>query len=229
MNHINNFTESDKFRSKIHDLIPGGAHTYSKGDDQFPQLAPAAISHGKGAYVWDIDNNKYLDCSMGLTSVSLGHAYEPVLDRIKQELDKGVNFQRPAFIEMEMAERFLSLVPQHDMIKFGKNGSLVITAAVKLARAYNGRKLVAFPRDHPFYSYDDWFIGQTACDKGVPSEYKSLTVTYMSDDPGSLEKLFDQYPGQISCVISEPERCVDEFVNLHQIIAITQKHGALFI
>ena len=229
MKHITNFTNSDKFRNKIHDLIPGGAHTYSKGDDQFPKLSPAAISHGKGAYIWDIDNNKYLDCSMGLTSVSLGHAYQPVIERIKQELDKGVNFQRPAFIEMEMAEKFLSLVPQHDMIKFGKNGSLVITAAIKLARAYNGRKMVAFPGDHPFYSYDDWFIGQTACDKGIPSEYKSLTVSYKSNDLTTLEKLFEQYPDQISCVVSEPERCVDSFMNLHELIEITQQNGALFI
>jgi glutamate-1-semialdehyde 2,1-aminomutase len=229
MEYITNFTESDKYRKKIHDLIPGGAHTYSKGDDQFPLLSPAAISHGKGAYLWDIDNNKYLDCSMGLTSVSLGHAYPPVIERIKKELDNGVNFQRPAYIEMEMAEKFLSLVPQHDMIKFGKNGSLVITAAVKLARAYNGRKLVAFPGDHPFYSYDDWFIGKTACDKGIPDEYKSLTVTYKSNDLSTLEKLFQDHPGQISCVISEPERCVDDFMNLHELIALTQKNGALFI
>ena len=229
MKYITNFTNSDKFRNKIHDFIPGGAHTYSKGDDQFPKLSPAAIAYGKGAYIWDIDNNKYLDCSMGLTSVSLGHAYEPVIERIKEELDKGVNFQRPASIELEMAEKFLSLVPQHDMIKFGKNGSLVITAAIKLARAYNGRKLVAYPSDHPFYSYDDWFIGQTVCDKGIPSEYKSLTVTYKSDDLSTLEQLFEQYPDQISCVVSEPERCVDDFMNLHELIAITQKNGALFI
>ena len=229
MKHITDFTNSDKFRSRIHDLIPGGAHTYSKGDDQFPQLSPAAISHGKGAYVWDIDDNKYLDCSMGLTSVSLGHAYESVIERIKKELDKGVNFQRPAFLEMEMAEKFLSLVPQHDMIKFGKNGSLVITAAIKLARAYNGRKLVAVPGDHPFYSYDDWFIGQTACSKGIPPEYKSLTVVYKSNDLSTLEQLFEQHPNQISCVISEPERCVDDYMNLHELIAITQKNGALFI
>ena len=101
--------ESELYKSQIHDLIPGGAHTYSKGDDQFPDNAPAAISHGHGAYVWDLDGNKFLDCSMGLTSVSLGHAYPPVLDAIKEELDKGVNFQRPSYIEKEMAKIFLSL------------------------------------------------------------------------------------------------------------------------
>ena len=61
---ITNFANSDKYRKKIHQLIPGGAHTYSKGDDQFPLLSPAAISHGKGANLWDIDGNQFLDCSI---------------------------------------------------------------------------------------------------------------------------------------------------------------------
>jgi spore coat polysaccharide biosynthesis protein SpsF len=227
---ITNFSESDKYRSKIHDLIPGGAHTYSKGDDQFPERAPAAIAYGKGAYVWDIDGNKYLDCSMGLTAVGLGHAYEPVVNAVKKELDNGVNFQRPSHLEMEMAERFLSLVPQHQMIKFAKNGSIVTTAAVKLARAYTGRKLVAFPFDHPFYSYDDWFIGKTACNTGVPDEISALSVTYKSDDLNSLRELFEKYPGQIACVISEPEKNWGLPENyLQQAIDLIHHYGALYI
>lgn len=224
-----NYKNSDAYRGQIHNLIPGGSHTYSKGDDQFPELGPAAIDYGKGAYVWDIDGNKFLDCSMGLTSVSLGHAYGPVNEKVKKELDRGINFQRPSVIEKLMAEKFLSLVPQHDMIKFGKNGSLIITAAIKLARAFNGRKFVAFPGDHPFYSYDDWFIGKTPSNAGIPSENVSLSLTYQSGDLSTLEKLFEEYPNQISCVVSEPERCVDQFFNLHELIAVTHKHGALFI
>jgi glutamate-1-semialdehyde aminotransferase/spore coat polysaccharide biosynthesis protein SpsF (cytidylyltransferase family) len=238
LRHIDNFSESDKYRTLIHNLIPGGAHTYSKGDDQFPKLAPAAISHGTGAYLWDIDNNKFLDCSMGLTSVSLGHAYQPVLDRVKQELELGVNFQRPSVLEREMAEKFLSIVPQHDMVKFAKNGSIVTTAAVKLARAFTNRKLVAFPGDHPFYSYDDWFIGKTACNKGVPDEISELSVTFKSCDIASLKTLFDKYPGQIACVIMEPEKnqcssgcncSIHVGQYLKQAIQLTHENGALFI
>ncbi|MBO9153289.1 glutamate-1-semialdehyde 2,1-aminomutase [Chitinophaga sp. GCM10012297] len=226
----NKFIKSDAFRSKIHDLIPGGAHTYSKGDDQFPLLSPAAISHGKGSQVWDIDGNRFLDCSMGLTSVILGHAYEPVLERVRAELEKGVNFQRPAYIEMEMAERFLKNIPGHDMIKFAKNGSTVTTAATKLARAYTGRKLIAFPGDHPFYSYDDWFIGKTVCDKGIPEEISALSVTYRSDDLDSLRELFEKYPGQIACVISEPEKNFGLPEGyLAKAIELTHRHGALYI
>jgi glutamate-1-semialdehyde aminotransferase len=230
MKLINKFTKSDEYRRKIHDLIPGGAHTYSKGDDQFPALAPAAIARGKGAYVWDLDDNKFLDCSMGLTSVSLGHAYEPILEAVRKELLNGVNFQRPAAIELQMAEIFLSLVPQHQMIKFAKNGSTATTAAVKLARAYTERELVVFPGDHPFYSYDDWFIGATACNKGVPDPSKRLTRTYNSSDLKTLEEVFAAHPGQIACVISEPERTTAQPEDyLPKLIEICHRHGALFI
>jgi glutamate-1-semialdehyde aminotransferase/spore coat polysaccharide biosynthesis protein SpsF (cytidylyltransferase family) len=236
LRNIVNFEASNNYRSKIHTLIPGGAHTYSKGDDQFPELSPAAISHGKGSHVWDIDGNEFIDCSMGLSSVSLGHAYEPVLDAVREELTKGVNFQRPSVLEREMAETFLELVPQHDMVKFAKNGSAVTTAAVKLARAKTGRKLVAFPGDHPFYSYDDWFIGTTPCNKGVPKEFADLSLTFKACDINSLKVLFDQYPGQIACVITEPEKnmcsgctCGSPGEFLKQAIELAHANGALFI
>lgn len=232
-----NLEKSFKYKSEVHKYIPGGAHTYSKGDDQFPDYSPAAIAKGKDSYVWDLDGNKYLDCSMGLSSVSLGHAYQEVLDSVRSELEKGVNFQRPSYIELDMAKEFLSLLPQHDMIKFAKNGSTVTTAAVKLARAYTGRNLIAFPEDHPFYSYDDWFIGNTPCKKGVPDELTKLSVTFKSCDISSLKNLFQKYPNQIAAVITEPERLTcsscdcsmsqEQF--LKDAIDLTQSNGALFI
>lgn len=235
---VRDYTKSRAFSARVHDRIPGGAHTYSKGDDQFPAIAPAAIERGKGSKVWDVDGNEFLDCSMGLTSVSLGHAYEPVLDRVKAALDRGANFQRPSVLELEMAERFLSLVPGHDMVKFAKNGSTVTTAAVKLARAKTGRTLVAFPGNHPFYSYDDWFIGRTAANKGVPEEVARLSVTFTGCDLASLEALFDRHPGEIACVITEPERSVcgpacpcggNPGAFLRKAIDLAHRHGALFI
>ena len=227
---IGKMTESDKYRNQIHGLIPGGSHTYSKGDDQFPSVAPAAISHGLGTQVWDLDGNQFLDCSMGLTSVSLGHAYEPVLEAVRKEILKGVNFQRPSYLEREMAEKFLSLVPCHQMIKFAKNGSTTTTAAVKLARSFTGRELIAFPGDHPFYSYDDWFIGKTACNKGIPEHIQNMTVTYNSLDLKTLEDLFAKYPQKISCVIAEPEKNHPQPENyIQQLIDICHKHGALYI
>jgi len=137
-----------------------------------------------------------------------------------------------------MAEKFLELTPGHSMIKFAKNGSIVTTAAVKLARAFTGRKLVAFPGDHPFYSYDDWFIGTTACNKGVPDEFTNLSVTFKSCDIDSLKNLFEKYPNQIACIITEPEKspcgngcnCKQkpEFF-LKEAIDLAHANGALFI
>jgi glutamate-1-semialdehyde aminotransferase len=229
-NKIINFSKSDEYRKRIHDLIPGGAHTYSKGDDQFPILSPASITHGKGSHVWDEDGNEFIECLGGLASISLGHAYEPVVQRVTQELQKGNNFSRPSIIEREIAERFLSMVKVHDMIKFAKNGSVVTTAAVKLARAFTGRKLIARPIDHPFYSYDDWFIGSTDVKSGIPNDISNLTVTFKSDDLSSLQSLFDQYPGEIACVISEPEKMNVLPENyLKDAIDLAHKNGALWI
>jgi glutamate-1-semialdehyde aminotransferase len=227
---ITNFSKSNEYRKAIHNLIPGGAHTYSKGDDQFPILSPAAVTHGKGCYVWDLDGNKYIECLSGLASVSLGHAYEPVIERVVKELHKGNNFSRPSVIEREMAERFLSLVKVHDMIKFAKNGSVVTTAAVKLARAYTGRKLIARPAEHPFYSYDDWFIGSTDVKSGIPTDISNLTVQYKADNLESLKELFEKYPNQIACVISEPEKMNVLPENyLRDAIDTAHKHGAVWI
>jgi glutamate-1-semialdehyde 2,1-aminomutase len=222
----------------MHELIPGGAHTYSKGDDQFPTLAPGGISHGKGAYLTDLDGNIYLDVTMGLASISLGHAYDEIIEAVKEELDKGVNFQRPSYIELEIAKAFLDLIPVHQMIKFAKNGSTATTAAVKLARAKTKRKYVAFPGDHPFYSYDDWFIGKTNCTAGVPEEIQALSITFKACDIASLEALFKKYPNEIACVITEPEKnqCSASCscngrpdIFLKAAIELCHKHGALFI
>jgi glutamate-1-semialdehyde 2,1-aminomutase len=80
----------------------------------------------------------------------------------------------------------------------------VTSAAVKIARAATGRKYVCVPRQHPFFSFDDWFIGITAMKRGIPEEHYSTTLVFDYNDIGSLEKLFDQYPGQIAAVILEP-------------------------
>jgi glutamate-1-semialdehyde aminotransferase len=227
-----------EFQNKIHQLIPGGSHTYSKGDDQFPSNAPSGITKGKGAWLWDLEGKKFLDCSMGLGSVTLGHAYSDIIKAVKKQLDLGVNFQRPSMLELLAAEKFLSLIPNHDMVKFAKNGSAVTTAAVKLARAYTGRDIVAFPGDHPFYSYDDWFIGKTLCNRGVPDLTQQLSLTFKSCDSESLRTLFKLNPGKIACIIMEPEKfhcgsfcnCNKDIgIYLKEVIEISHENGALVI
>lgn len=227
---ITNFARSNAYRAAVHRFIVGGAHTYSKGDDQFPSLAPAAIARGRNGRVWDVDGNEYIDCALGLGAVSLGHAYEPVLVAVREQLELGAAFQRPASIELDLAEEFLSLTPGMDRIKYAKNGSNVTTAAVKLARAYTGRDLVAFPGNHSFYSFDDWFIGSTAVHSGVPDGIRSFSVTYNSTRPETLQALFDAYPGRIACVITEPEEVLYSAPEpLRQVEKIAKAGGAVFI
>src|SRR5690242_9335968 len=116
--------------ARAQDLIPAGCHTYSKGDDQFPAIAPKAIDRGKGVRVWDLDDREYLDVGMGLRSVILGHAYEAVLAAVRRELERGSNFSRPSPLETALAERLIELIPSAEMVKLAKDGSDVTSGAV---------------------------------------------------------------------------------------------------
>ena len=198
-----NFSKSNFLREKAKQLIPGGCHTYSKGDDQFPQLSPGFISKGQGAKVWDVDGNEFLDWGMGLRSVCLGHAYKDVLAEVAMQLELGVNFTRPSDIEVELAEKLCGIIDSIEMVKFTKNGSDATTAAVRLARAYTGKSLVLRCVNQPFFSVDDWFIGNTVMSSGVPEETKKLTYNFPFNDETALESLLVSLHGNVACIILE--------------------------
>lgn len=198
----------ESLRSRLHRAIPGGAHTYSRGDDQFPASAPPLLTRGKGAYVWDSRGRRYLDYGMALRAVTLGYADTRVNAAAAAEMEKGVNLTRATLTELEAAEALIALVPSIEMVKFGKNGSNVTTAAVKIARAYTGRRFVCIPRQHPFFSFDDWFIGTTALKRGVVAEHAATTLVFDYGDIASLQSLFDAHPGQIAAVMLEPATTV---------------------
>ncbi|MEV7319721.1 glutamate-1-semialdehyde 2,1-aminomutase [Streptomyces sp. NPDC093970] len=189
---------------RLHAAIPGGAHTYAKGDDQYPEHLAPVISHGKGAHVWDVDGNRYIEYGSGLRSVSLGHAHPRVLEAVRRELDRGSNFVRPSIVEVEAAEHFLDTVPTAQMVKFAKNGSDATTAAVRLARAVTGRPRVAVCGDHPFFSVDDWFIGTTPMCAGIPAATTELTVSFPYGDLTATEELLTRYQDEVACLILEP-------------------------
>lgn len=225
-----NFTKSNKLRRKAHKIIPGGCHTYAKGDDQYPELSPGFIERGEGCHVFDVDGNEFIEYGMGLRSVTLGHGNKRVAKAAYEASLKGVNFLRPSPIELRLAEEMLSLLPHGDMIKFGKNGSDATSAAVKLARAYTGRAKVAIPSDQPFFSVDDWFIGTTPMSAGIPKQVQDLTVHFTFNDIESVKSLFDRYPGEIACLIMEPAKYEDpKHSFLHKTKEICHKNGAVFI
>ena len=224
------FEKSIKLRTKSHALIPGGCHTYAKGDDQYPVHSPGFVVKGKGCRVWDVDGNEFIEYGMGLRAVTLGHAYKPVVDAAKKQMMLGCNFTRPAAIEVECAEAMLGLIKGADMVKFAKNGSDVTTAAIKLARAYTGRDMVAICGDQPFFSTDDWFIGSTPMAAGIPDSVRNMTVKFQYNDIESVARLFETYHGKIACLIMEAATSVepvDGFLNKVQ--NLCRKNGSLFI
>jgi glutamate-1-semialdehyde 2,1-aminomutase len=224
------FTRSRELQRKAHELIPGGAHTYAKGDDQYPELSPGFIERGQGCRIWDVDGNEFIEYGMGLRAVTLGHAYMPVVKAAGRQMLYGANFNRPAALEIACAEKLLEFIPTGGMVKFAKDGSAVTTAAIKLARAHTGRDKIAICGDHPFFSYNDWFIGATGMPGGIPQLIKDMTVKFRYNDLASVQAMFEQHPGEIACIILEPTKTVepaDRF--LHETMRICHEHGALFI
>ncbi|GAB3296359.1 PLP-dependent aminotransferase family protein [Hymenobacter tenuis] len=224
------FHASDSLRARFHAAIPGGAHTYAKGDDQFPEHMAPYIVRGAGCRIWDADGNEFIEFGAGLRSVTLGHAYEPVISAAARQMALGCNFGRPAVLELETAEEFLEFTRAGDMVKFTKNGSDATSAAVKLARAYTGRPLVAICQDHPFFSVDDWFIGSTPLHAGIPDAIRNLTVGFRYNNLASLEQLLALHPGQVACVLLEVEKEVaPEPGFLEGVQALCRREGVVLI
>lgn len=225
-----NFEKSNNLRTKAHALIPGGCHTYAKGDDQYPILSPGFIARGQGCHVWDIDGNEFIEYGMGLRAVTLGHAFPDIVKAAGQQMLLGNNFTRPSAIEVECAEVLVDLIDGAEMVKFAKNGSDVTTAAVKLARAYTGRDIVAICGDQPFFSTDDWFIGKTPMSAGIPEAIQALTVTFRYNDIAAVKDLFQQHPGRIACLVLEAATAIEPADNfLHELRQLCTLNGALLI
>lgn len=224
------FDETRKLQEKSHTLVPGGAHTYAKGDDQYPELAPGFIARGSGCHVWDVDGNEFIEYNMGLRSVTLGHAYPEVVKAAEEAMRKGTNFTRPSPLEVQCAEQFLRIIEGADMVKFTKDGSTATTAAITLARAVTGRDKVAKCIDHPFFSYNGWSMGTTPVDAGIPESEKALTLTFHYNDLSSVKSLFDAHPGQIAAIILEASRGEDPKDGfLHELRELCTKNGTLLV
>jgi len=222
--------ESRRLNERLHAVIPGGAHTYAKGDDQYPEGMAPVIERGAGAHVWDVDGNEYVEYGSGLRAVALGHAHPLVNGAAAEALARGTNFTRPSRLELEAAEALLELLPAADMVKFAKNGSDATTAAVKLARAATGRDLAAFCGDQPFFSTDDWFIGRTAMPAGVPPAWRPFSVTFRYNDLESLATMFLEHPGRVACVVLEAATAVEPQPGfLEGVRALCDEHGALLV
>ena len=182
------FERSTALQARLHEVVPGGAHTFAKGADQYPEGMAPVLVRGHGARVWDVDGNEFVEYGMGMRAVTLGHGYVPVLDAVRAALLDGVSFTRPTELELAAAEDFLRVVPGADMVKFCKNASDATSAALRLARAATGREVVAMCRDQPYFASQDWFVGTLPMSTGVPAAVRSLVRTFPYNDLAALRR-----------------------------------------
>ncbi len=222
---MRSFDHSTAVQARLHELVPGGAHTYARGSDQYPEGMAPVLVRGKGARVWDVDGNEFVEYGMGLRAVTLGHGYEPVCAAAARAAADGSSFSRPTESELLAAEDFLSLVPGADMVKFAKNGSDATTAAVRLARAVTGRTRIAVC-DQPFFSVDDWFIGTTEMAGGIPAVD---TVKFPYNDLDALAGTLAA--GEVAAVFLEAATALAEPLPgyLEGVRALCDRHGTLLV
>ena len=226
--NVLNLSNSKTLFSKACKVIPGGTQTFSKAPSQHVAgVGPSVLKRGYGAKIWDVDDNEYIDYMMSLGPNILGYADEEVINAAHHGAKLGVvsSFAHP--LETELAELIIGKIPCAEMVRFGKNGSDVTTAAIRIARAYTGRDKVLVCGYHGWH---DWFIGSTSRNLGIPKVTQDLTLRFNYNDINSLSKAFNENSGNIAAVIMEPVNFVepkDDFLN--KVKSITRKNGAVLI
>ena len=222
------FNKSKIFLEKASKLIPMASQTYSKSYVNFDlNKSPMFLDRGNGSYVWDIDNNKYLDYIMALLPNILGYNDKEINNSINKQLKKGISFSLATTLEYELAKLLVEIVPSADMVRFAKNGSDVTGAAIRLSRAITSRKKIIVCGYHGWH---DWYIGSTEKDLGVPEEIKKLTVSVEFNNFKKIKSLFERGPCDYAALIIEPEGSEIQNNNfLKKIRAITKKYKTILI
>jgi glutamate-1-semialdehyde 2,1-aminomutase/spore coat polysaccharide biosynthesis protein SpsF len=221
-------TQSQEWLTRAKKVIPGCAQTFSKGYTQYMQgVAPVFLEHGKGCRVWDVDGNEYIDYVQGLLPNILGYANEDVNSAFAAQLGQGHSFSLPHPLEVKLAERLTRLIACAEMVRFGKNGSDATSGAVRAARAFTGRDRIACCGYH---GWQDWYIGSTTRNAGVPQTVRELTHPFGYNDLASLRKLLSQHAGEFAAVIMEPVNFTEPASNfLQHVKEAAHENGALLI
>lgn len=223
-----NLSESDRLFADAYKVIPGGTQTFSKAPAQHVSgVSPKLLMRASGCHVWDVDGNQYIDYMMALGPNILGYADEEVNEAAYKGAKLGVNSSLGHPLEAQLAKELVSIIPCAEMVRFGKNGSDVTTAAIRVARAYTGRDKVLVCGYHGWH---DWFIGSTSRNLGVPQVVQDLTLEFFYNDIESLLTAFNENPDSIAAVIMEPVNFYepeDDF--LQKVKSITHNNEAVLI
>lgn len=227
-NMTERYKKSEIFLDRALSVIPLGSQTFSKSKTALPfGVSPFFVDRAKGSRMWDIDGNEYLDFVSALCCVTLGYCDPDIDAAVREQMNSGVTFSLPHRLETEVAELLVEMIPCAEKVRFAKNGTDATSGAIRVARAYTGRNRVAVCGYH---GWQDWFIGSTARDLGVPAAVKDLTHAFAFNNIASLQQLLDAHPGEFAAVILEPMNAAypkDGF--LEKVQQATRKHGALLV
>ena len=222
------YKTSEELLSRALKTIPLGSQTFSKSKTQYPfGISPYFIQRAQGSHVWDADGNEYVDFVSSQCAINLGYNDPDVTAAVKNQLEDGVIFSLPHQLEMLVAEKIVEMVPCAEMVRFGKNGSDATAGAIRIARAFTGRDHVLVCGYH---GWQDWYIGTTARNLGVPQATRDLTHSFPYNDLAALEALLKQYQGQVAAVILEPMNVAyPKEGYLEGVKALTHEHGAVLV
>ncbi len=218
--------KSDELYKRALGLIPSVTMTLAKGPTQHVNgVAPKYLKKGKGAHVWDVDGNEYIDYTMGVGPLSLGYAYPKTDEAIKAQLEDGITFSLMHPLEVEVAELVREVIPNAEAVKFSKSGADVTSAAVRLARAYTGKDKILCCGYHGWH---DWYIStMKARNAGIPEAIQELTDTFPYNDIEALKAKMDD---NVAAVILEPVVFTEPEDNfLHKVADLCKERGVLLI
>ena len=222
-------------------LIPGGVNSPVRAFKSV-QTNPLFIQKAKGAKLWDIDGNEYLDFVSSWGPLILGHARKEIVEAVKQAAELGTSYGAPTLIETEMAKLITSMVPSIEKVRMVNSGTEATMSALRLARGFTKRDLV-IKFAGCYHGHADSFLikaGSGAITLGLPDSpgvtkataKDTLTAEY--NNLNSVEKLFAERGNEIAAVIIEPVAgnmgvVLPEPEFLLGLRKLTTKHGALLI
>jgi len=173
---------------------------------------PLLIRRGKGAKVYDYDNNTYIDYVLSYGALILGHAHEKVLKSIKETMGSGLAFGTTTSLEVQLAERIKNAIPLLNKIRFTTSGTEAVMGAVRLARGVTGRdKIIKF--SHSYHGHADYLLAKAGsglatlglpASKGVPRDFTKHTLVAPFGDNNRIEKIFKKHGSDIAAVLVEP-------------------------
>ncbi|HEX3693129.1 MAG TPA: aminotransferase class III-fold pyridoxal phosphate-dependent enzyme [Solirubrobacteraceae bacterium] len=216
---------SERLWERARRVIPGGTQTLSKAPSQFVDgVSPKFLQRGKGAHVWDVDGNEYIDYPMALGPIVLGYDYPAVSEAVIAQVRQGTTFTLMHPLEVELAELLVELIPCAERVRFAKNGADATAGAVRAARALTGREHVIATGYH---GYHDWYVASTSRDAGVPAANRELIHTVAFNDIRALAAALREQ--QVAAVVMEVPAQEPGEGYLQAAVELAHRHGALFV